>query len=468
MLPLKKEVLVFLTAFGVRLLAFLFLLWWFRISGHMQDPTAIFPYPVLGGDSTDYAVLTQNLWQHGTFSSSLSMPLIPESFRLPGYPFFLYLFQFLPFPFIVAIIVQIAMGAATATLVYLFGKKFLSEKAGLIGALLFAIEPTSVLFSITIMSDTIFVFTLLLGIYLLLHKTKTLWGAIAVGFFAGILFGYAVLVRVIAQYLAVFLIAAYLLINRKNLRPWRRTTAKLAVFVLAIILVMLPWALRNERVFNTYTLSSTPYINFTQYNLVYFYAYKNNVSKEVAQHVYADRIPYPLDSFWFRSLINEEIFKQEMKEGLHGNIVPYAMFHLVKTLPFFLNDGLRDINRMIGFFPPPVSVVNFTDLLLQRNVRGVIDYLKTPQPDLWMLLIGSTVWVLISILSIGYALYAVIARQKNVWFVLFALGVIFYFGVLSSPVIQPRYRMPAAPFMLLLSAEAGLMLYSLTKKRVGH
>ncbi len=460
----RRETVIFALALAARLAVFAFLWWWFRITGHMHDIS--FQFPTLIGDSADYYHLTENLWLNGIFSSSTSFPLIPESFRLPGYPFFLYLFKVFPHSYVIAIVVQMIAAAGTTVITYKIGKRFLSEKAAYIGALLLSFEPTSVFTSTVVMSDTIFVFALMLGIYLLLLKPKNFKLALLAQLAAGLLFGYAVLVRVIAQYLALFLIGAYVLIYRKELKPYSHTALKLSVFVITMILVITPWALREHRQFNTYTLSSTPYINFTQYNLVYFYAYQHHISNAEAQHIYADPIPYGTDSYWFRSLINEPIFKKEMSDGLRGNIIPYAEFHLFKTLPFFMNDSLRDINRVVGIFPPPKALTNFTDLLLHKNIGGIVSYLKTPQPDLWMLLVGTTVWVCISLLGIGGALYAVIKLRKNIWFILFALGVIFYFGILSSPVIQPRYRMPAAPFMLLLAADAGLGLYTFLKKRL--
>jgi 4-amino-4-deoxy-L-arabinose transferase-like glycosyltransferase len=456
-----KEAAIFLFAFLVRLTLFIILYYWFEVTGHMSDP--MFDFPVLGGDSSDYFVLTENLRHNGIFSSSYEAPYIPESFRLPGYPFFLYLFTFVPFSYVSAMIAQILLAAGSCVLLYRLGKRFLSEKVALIAALLFCVEPTSVLYSTIIMSDTVFVFALLLGIYLFFNPIKNIRLGILAAFAAGLLFGYAVLVRTIAQYLAVFVVIAYLFIFRKDLRPFTHTAIKIAVFALGMLLVLAPWALRQHHWFNTYTLSSTPYINFTQYNLVYFYAHQHGISKAEAQKIHSDPIPYPQDSFWFRSLVNEPIFKQLMKDGLHGNIIPYASFHLAKTLPFFINDSFRDINRMVGVFPPPKEVTNFTDLLLKKDFGGIMKFFTTPQPDLWMLLIGSSVWIVISLLSIAAGLIAVILRRKNVWFILFALGIVFYFGILSSPVIQPRYRMPAAPFMLLLAVDSAFLLWAARK-----
>ena len=154
-----------------------------------------------------------------------------------------------------------------------------------------------------------------------------------------------------------------------------------------------------------------------------------------------------------------------MRDGLRGNLIPYAKFHLVKTLPFFLNDGLRDINRMTGFLPQPERVTNFTDLLLHKEYEKIVHYFITPKPDLWLLIVGSLAWVSITLLWLGGLVYAALARSPKFWFMLFASGVIVYFAILSSPVIQPRYRMPAAPFMLLLAAESTVALWGYYKNK---
>lgn len=458
-----KESFILFLAFFVRVSAFCLLWWWFRGLGHTPDPGYLFP--VLGGDSSSYFDLSENLRQNGVFSLSTAPPFIPESFRLPGYPFFLYIFTFIPGTYITAMVVQMILSAASCVLLFFLGKKFLSEKVGFVGAILFSLEPTSILFSTTIMSDTLFVFLLLLGIYLLLQNPKRLSWSLALSFAAGILFGYAVLVRVMAQFLIPCLLMAYLFIFRKDLFPLKKTFIRFALVVVGALLVLLPWALRQHYWFNTYTLSSTQYINFTQYNLVYFYAYQHGITPQEAQHVYSDPILYPFGSPGFNSLLNEPIFKQQMREGLEGNILPYAQFHLIKTLPFFINDSLRDINRMIGIFPPSSSQINFTDLLIKKDFGSIFNYFKNPQPTLWMLLVGSSIWIAVSLLCFFVFVYSAIKKRREFWFIVLCLGVILYFGVLSSPVIQPRYRMPAAPFMLLLAAEGVMIISQLLLKR---
>lgn len=457
----KKETLLFLFAFGVRFALFIFLLWWFRISGHF--PSIGYNYPISGGDSADYVTLTHNLFHFGTFSSSESFLLIPESFRLPGYSLFLYFFEFLPFHLLFAILAQIAVASGSVVLLYRFGKKFLSERMGFVAALLFSIEPTSVFTSVIIMSDTVFVFAMLLGIYLLFRRTLTRREALFTGLLAGIAFGYAVLVRVIAQYLTIFLLGAYIALFRKERRPFPVTWLTLSAFVLGVVLIVAPWSIRNYKQFGTFTISSTPYISFTQYSLVYFYAYKHHMNPSEV-HVFSDPIPYPIDSLWYRSLINEPVFLQEIRDGLRGNLIPYTEFHLLKTLPFFLNDSLRDINRVTGFLPQPSEVTNFTDLLLHKDYSKILHYFMTPASDLWLLIVGSFAWVSITLLWLGGLVYAFVRRRPQFWFILVASGVIVYFAILSSPVIQPRYRMPAVPFMLLLAVYGAHLLWLYLKK----
>ncbi len=429
------------------------------------------PFPIIGGDSVAYYELSQNLFHSHIFTSSPT--LIPDSLRMPGYPFFLYIFNFLPHPLLLASLAQMILGSVSVVLTYLLGKKFLSEKVGFLGALLFSIEPTSLLFGVSVMSDTLSVFALLLSTYLLLlysPNTKSKF-ALLVVFGAGLLFGYSVLIRVIVQYLAPFLLLIWLCIYRKELRPYKLVAVKLVLFVVGIALVIAPWALRNHRLFNTYTLSATPYINVTQFNFVHFYAYQHHLSIAEAQPFFSSRIPYPIESPWFSSLVNEPIFKQIIRDELSANFFPYLWFHLVKTIPFFVNDGLRDFNRIAGVFPDAamsVGSINFTDSLLKHDWKKITNFFLTPQPNLWMLLVGSTVWVSISILWIAVLIHALVRRTKKIWFILFASGVICYFAFLSSPVIQPRYRMPAAPFMLLLAAEAGVASVMWLRRRATH
>lgn len=464
----RKETLLFLTAFCVQIGVFLFLFVWFVMLGHMPQVAA--HYPVYGGDSSSYFDISQNLLHHGAYSIEIP-PQIPDSFRLPGYPFFLYFFQLLGLPVVVIVYLQMLFGSASVVLIYLIGKKFLPEKVAFVAALLLCIEPTSVFFSTFVMSDTLFVFALLLSIYILLCKPATGEGKrpnfkkdLAYLFLAGALLGFAILARTIALYLPPLLVIAYGILYWRELGSVQKNIARVAVFALGILLIVAPWSWRNYVQFGVFDLSATPYVNFTQFNLPIFYSYKHNVPLAEVYPIFS--APFASTSPWpAGSLANKPIFKKLIHDQLQGNYLNYMYFHAIKTLPFFVTDGVRDINRMVGVIPIPPDQTNFSDMVLRKNIVGIAHYFISPSPNLVMLLVGSIPWILISSLWIFELLYVLIKRPPRFWFVCIASGLILYFALLTGPVTEHRYRMPAAPFLLLVATQGAFTLWHMYKIR---
>jgi 4-amino-4-deoxy-L-arabinose transferase-like glycosyltransferase len=460
-LPYRKILILFTIALAARLGVFIGLFIWFTVLGHTPPDTN---YPVFNGDSKSYFLLAQNLLINHEYSLSAAAPFIPENFRLPGYPFFLYLLGSTGLSMVLITIVQILLSSATVVLTYLIGKKFLSEKVAFVAALLLCIEPTTVFFSTFIMSDTLFVFTLMLSIYLFLYKTTSLYTNILLACTSGLLFGATILIRVIAQYLIPCLAIAYIVLHKKTLRPLSHTALYLSVFAISAALVVLPWCLRNYALYGVAEASATPYINFTQYNLPLFYAHVNKVPLSEASAVYTAPIPVPPTSLRFPSLEHKAIFEKMMHDSLEGRYLAYAQFHLIKTIPFFITDGVRDMNRITGIIQIPPDQTNFSDMLLQRAWGDMFYYFSHPSVNLSMLLIGSTPWIIISLLwlvALGHTLYA---RPTAFWFILFASGMVLYFALLTGPVTEHRYRMPAAPFMLLLATQGASIVWHILRR----
>lgn len=461
--PYRKALGLFGIAAVVRISVFVGLYIWFAVLGHMPQDTH---YPVFNGDSKSYFLLSQNLLTHHEFSLSAAAPFIPENFRLPGYPFFLYALGSVGFSMIWIVLIQIVLSSVTVVLTYLIGKKFLSEKVAFIAALLLCIEPTSVFFSTFIMSDTLFVFTLMLSIYLFLYKTTSLRTNILLACTAGLLFGATVLIRVIAQYLIPCLAVAYIALHKKTLRPLSHTALYVSIFAVSAAAVVLPWCLRNYTLYGVAEVSATPYINFTQYNLPLFYAYNHKVPLSEASAVYTAPIPVPPTSLQFPSLEHKAIFEKMMRDGLEGNYLAYTQFHLIKTIPFLITDGVRDMNRITGMIQIPPDQTNFSDMLINKDWGGIAYYFTHPSPNLSILLLGSVPWILISALWAVALLHTLYVRPHTFWFILFASGMVFYFALLTGPVTEHRYRMPAAPFMLLLATQgAALLWHALQRKK---
>lgn len=459
----KKGVLLFLVSLCVQTTAFALLFVWFVGLGHMPGVAA--HYPVYGGDSSSYFDISQNLLHYGAYSIEVP-PQIPDSFRLPGYPFFLYFFQLIGLSVVAIVYLQMLLGSGTVVLTYLLGKKFLSEKVAFVAALLLCIEPTSVFFSTFVMSDTLFVFALLLSLYLLLQRRSDFKKELVLLFLAGALLGFAILVRTIALYLPPFLALAWGALYRSELRPIPKSIARALFFMMGILLVLAPWSLRNHAQFGVFDLSATPYVNTTQFNLPLFYSYQHHMPLAEVYPIFS--APFASTSPWpIGSLANKPIFTKLIHDQLQGNYINYAYFHAVKTLPFFVTDGVRDMNRMLGVIAIPPDQTNFSDMALHKNISGIVRYFTSPNPNLVMLLIGSVPWLAISLLWIFELVYVLARRPSRFWFVCIASGLILYFALLTGPVTEHRYRMPAAPFMLLLAVQGAFTLRHLYKLKGG-
>lgn len=457
-----KETHLFSLAFVVRIVFFLLLWQWFVVLGHM--PQSASNFPVNEGDSLAYHILSQNLLTHHGYSLSAAPPYVPDSFRLPGYPFFLFALQAIGFPLVFVICIQMLIGSGTVVLTYLLGRKFLSEKVAYVAALLLCIEPTTVFFSVFVMSDTLFVFSILCALYFFISRQENTKKDLPFAFIGGLILGYAVLVRVIALYLPPLFILAYSMLYRGKLRPITRSVLRHMAFLVGIIIVIAPWSLRNYSIYRTYDISATPYVNFTLYNLPLFYAYLHRVPVKDAFALYY-AAPFASSSP-VNSLTNKPVFNKLIHDSLQGNVLSYLKFHLVKTLPFFVTDGVRDMNRIVGLIPIPPDQTNFSDMVLQADVQGIMKYFISPNPNLWMLLVGSVPWILITFLWLFELLYVIIKRATAVWFVCFVSLFILYFALLTGPVTEHRYRMPAAPFMILLAVQGALTLRHVARTRM--
>ena len=118
---------------------------------------------------------------------------------------------------------------------------------------------------------------------------------------------------------------------------------------------------------------------------------------------------------------------------------------------------------MVGLIPIPPDQTNFSDMLLRKDISGIARYFISPSPNLVMLLIGSVPWILVSSLWLFELLYVIVKRPSRFWFVCIASGLIVYFALMTGPVTEHRYRMPAAPFMLLMATQGALTLWYLCK-----
>jgi 4-amino-4-deoxy-L-arabinose transferase-like glycosyltransferase len=399
---------------------------------------------LLTGDAKGYAILAKNILEHGVFSVAQQPPYYPESFRSPGYPFFLAGLFAIFHSWTAVMFAQVLLLSVLPVLLYLLLRPY-HERAAFWGAIVFAVEPVHLYLSSTLLSDALFALLFLGSLLLLERGREGKWLLLGLG---GAVLGAAILMRPIAMFLPL-LYVAYVLVPR----PTKSQLIAAVALVAGVLLVVLPWSLRNWAHFHSLNVSSVGAYNLMLYNAPEYLKYNPDVrGQAVYEQFLTEQSALPRQEAL--SLTRSEVFTATFRDIIRGHEVDYAFFHLFKTLPFFASDGLRDTVRLfkvdIGTMP------NITTALLRGQVGTVVTYIVGGGVAPWLLVLGSGFWALVTLAWL-WSCY-VLLRQRNWRALFFVCVLVLYFAALTGPVSNARYRLPAEGFLLVGAAAAVLSL----------
>ncbi|MGD2110526.1 MAG: glycosyltransferase family 39 protein [Phycisphaerae bacterium] len=212
-------------------------------------------------DCGEYYNIARNVAERGVFSQRADEPFVPDTWRTPGYPFLLAVFIFLlgdaPAGLV---IVQQALAILNVVLLFRLATNWMSERRAVVLAVLFLLEPYHLKYSIWLMSATWFVTVLLLSWHCWQRTLRT--GRWSWAVLLGGLCGFFVLVRPVGLLVPVVVFAGLVFdLVRRRRNAARATTPPggvlpLAVFAVACLAVIGSWMVRNHRVTGHLALSN--------------------------------------------------------------------------------------------------------------------------------------------------------------------------------------------------------------------
>ncbi len=396
----------------------------------------------LTGDAKGYVLLAENIYNHQVFSFSREEPFMPDSFRAPGYPAFLAALFAIFHSWIAVLLVQAALVSVVPVLLYILLRPY-HERAAWWGAILFTLEPIRLFASSTLLSDALFTCLFLGSLVLLAESARRrsyLWIAAT-----GLVLGIAVLVRPIAEFLPL-LYVGYLLVARV---PWRQLVLLSLLLVATMAVVIAPWMARNHALFNTWSISSVGSYNLAAYNAPEYMKYHPTPEGLQTLQDFEGR-QSRLPTAERLSLARAGEFSAVFWSVVRGHEADYAFFHIFKTIPFFLTDGLRDTVRLFGveLSSPP----NITSAVLSGKVGELVAGLRQGGLAVALLVVGSGFWLCVVALYL-FGVYTLL-RKKMYPLVFLLVGLVFYFALLTGPVSNARYRVPVEGFLLVAAAVA--------------
>ena len=165
----------------------------------------------------------------------------PTAFYPIGWPFFLSLvYRVFGHSWIAAQLVNVLMGVGVVILTYLIARYLLDRRTALIAALIVALNPTLILYSSTLGTESLFVFLLMLITWLTIRVIAGRSSADLL--LIGLLTGFAILTRPVAIGVPFIAFGAYYIVNRRDLR---QTSINFAIVLVISALIVTPWIARN-------------------------------------------------------------------------------------------------------------------------------------------------------------------------------------------------------------------------------
>jgi 4-amino-4-deoxy-L-arabinose transferase-like glycosyltransferase len=407
----------------------------------------------------------------------------PDTRYGPGYPLIVALIYLLTNHSLAMLLLILAIaGAITSGLVYLIGKEIdLSEKLAAAAGMLFGVSPAVIWIPPSGMGgDIFFVLFLALALYYTLRlPTMRQWWYGA--FLIGCTLGLATLVRPIGFYFAFVFIAATPFLTQKI--SWNKMTAAVVVLMLlGFYATITPWMIRNHVVSGHSSLASQFAHNPFYYNIPLYLASKNGTSQydeiEKLMDTVGQHDNYKLiNGFTYRNAEGHSYYDVLVtleKQFLKENLLSYGIFHLYRMIPFFVGSGVNVMYATITNEVPnmpdtpffPRAAENTASLFYSGNITAVFANLIY----YWPATLERIVWAALFLLAFCAPLLTEGVRRR---FAIFGVVMILVVAILASPIAQPRYRIPAEPFLWLGAALGASALYGrmrpiLSKKSAGE
>ena len=245
--------------------------------------------------------------------------IIQTPLHMPGYGIWMFLFNFITQNNYGVIIGDIVISCLTVYVIYLLSYEIFKKKEiSIISALIFALYPFSIFYSISALSETLFVFLLLLSI-LMFYRNDFFYGSLLI-----IL---SIYIKPTSDIFAPFLILIFSLVIKKY--SFKKSIFHLCIYYTLYILLLSPWWFHNWK----------KYDGFVRINLSggYHLYSGNNIKNKTGggiggidvDHNWSD------EDIKYRGIEFHNKFKKEAYDFIKENPKEFVNLTMIKFLRFW-------------------------------------------------------------------------------------------------------------------------------------
>lgn len=367
-------------------------------------------------DSESYLGLAQRFLATGRFVDRFGTP---ELFRTPVYPLLLVPGMLLRHPIAIAVALNVLFAAAVVALTYRIAQRLHGHRVAALCALVAAIEPTMLTYSLKVMPETLFTLCLLLFADAALTERPIA---------AGIALCAAAYVKPIAWPLVFVVLAAAIVVRRKQALP----------LIVTCVALLAPWHLRNY--------AETGYAGFS--SLMERSLYLSAGGSVIARHEHR-----PYEDVRQQLIAREQVrgpadaarigrIRREGLSSVASDPLGWAMTHVKGMLRTLFDPGAVEYLRMLGLYEQGGRAV--------AGSAGVLAVARAyPLPFLLSAIVGL---LLLPLVLLPFLAATRIARDTRFAFWLFALLAAYHVTAGGGIPGYHRMRVPAVPFLILMSA----------------
>ncbi|MDD4496070.1 MAG: glycosyltransferase family 39 protein [Eubacteriales bacterium] len=343
-----------------------------------------------------------------------------KMYHAPLYPLFIAgVFGLFGRSLIYVYIVQSLLGTANTFLIYIIGKNAFDKRIGLISAALSLLYWPLQLYSGILLSETLFIFLIMLGVYCSLKALDS--GKLVFFAAAGASFALATLTRSISMLLIGVIPVVYLIYRRDKLNVFLRNAL---AFVISFIIVMSPWTIRNYILFDEFIPVDALgglnlYVgNNERSNGFYINLTKQDLEEGIRKYTKAGQQNQEVE-------VNDKTLKEATFTYIlqnPGRFIRLTIWRIV----LFINLDFRDVDWVLQEYMREHAIFHYAFLRMLVYISDIIFFL------------------------LGMFGFGELLKIKKC---LILAGFIAYFALLTSLFyIAERYRLPIMPFLSIAAA----------------